>query len=108
MIEVTIKELINKIDSFKWNHLSYVEKGDITFDTLCIILDENEEEVLDDNFTFKIVAEKNYVEFLGIADIRDIFDNLSQQIENPIDDLKLEALIFYFETDCFLEVNPET
>lgn len=108
MFKGSIKDLFDKIDSFEWSRGVCIEEGEVTLQTLCIVVDDNMEEVVYDGVNDKIVLEKDYIELLGVSDIRSIFSNLEQQIKNPSDDLKLKPLIFYFETDCFLEIDPET
>ena len=108
MFKGSIKDLFDRIDSFEWRWGVYIEEGEITLQSICIVVDDNVEEVVYDGVNDKIVLEKDYIELLGVSDIRSIFSNLEQQIKNAGDELKLKALIFYFETDCFLEVDPET
>lgn len=101
-----MKEVFDKIDSFEWGFGVFTETGVITLETMCVCLDTDDDEVIDAETFFKVISDgKEYREFLSIADIEDIFFNLKTQVSDPSDDLKLKAVVFYYKTDCFLEIN---
>jgi len=107
MFKGTIKEMLDQFGSFEWNRGVYVTDLDLTFDTECVVIDDLDEEVVYDGVHDKIIMEKEYVDFLRIQDIMQVFNNLKAQGVNPSDELKLKAILYYYETDRFLEVTPQ-
>ena len=108
MFKGTMKEMLDQFDSFEWNRGLYVAKLPLTFNTECIVIDDLDEEIIFDGKHDKIILEnEEYIDFLRIQDIMQIFNNMKAQGVEPSDELKLKAILYYYETDRFLEVSPQ-
>jgi hypothetical protein len=74
----------------------------LKFDTISVLLSDEELAEID---------EKDDTEFdtkyygVGMDLVKDIMDNLNQQLKNSTLEQKLEALNFYLDNDAFIEIN---
>lgn len=108
MFKGTMKDFFDKINTFEWGFCVFAEEGELTLKSECVCLDCNSDEVVDDEFYCKVVLDgKEYIELLTLSNIEDVLAYIKEQVPNPSDDLKLKAVLYYYETDCFLEVNLE-
>ena len=109
MFKGTLKELFEKLDTFEWKFGTFIESGEVTLDTECVCLNTNSDEVIDSGSCFKVILEgKEYIGFLNIPDIKDVIEYIEEQVEKPNNELKLKAVLYYYETDCFLDLSPES
>jgi hypothetical protein len=96
----TISNLINTIDEIDETLNIYLPKhvDMLNMDTPCLLVTSDTEldEMIIDNECF------NYV--LGVYSIKDVFENLKQQLNDPTDEQRLEAINFYINNDAYVKL----
>jgi hypothetical protein len=102
----TFEEVLGSPDAFPIQHALYLKEGEgwqLKQAALVIDPDEGED---NESVVGGLVAREQWQYILEIAAIRGIADNLSSQKPNSSVHDRLEALVYYFENDAFLEIKP--
>lgn len=102
---VKLRELLLNAESFPWGDTLYMSSDEVwSLDSDCWLFDLDE--ILEpDEDDPQFAIENNLQCVLNIADIQDIVDNLKQQkIDYSAEEL-LEAFLFYFDNDAFIDIE---
>ena len=98
---IIVKDLLENIDKIDENlNVFFPKNKNITKDTQSILLTDKELEEIDEMHD-NVFDNKYYG--IGVDVLKDIIENLNQQVEHPTENRKLEALIFYIDNDAFIE-----
>ncbi|MCT7375981.1 DUF7716 domain-containing protein [Chelativorans salis] len=99
-------DIINALEAQSWSSWVYLDDAaTLTGETDVLVIDPDEAELGNDDFTPLVVQEAGYSEFLSIADMQSVVSNLSQQISEPSLDQKIQALQHYFANDAFIRIG---
>ena len=101
-IEITIGQLLEQIQLHEWNHWVYVVDPDnVSPKTVCFVIDVDNADLEDDDFTPSIAALNGLSEFLSVQDIQDVRGYLANVgvSENP--KAELFAVQYYFKWDAY-------
>lgn len=94
--EIYVDELINNISSYIKEGILYtIPHQKLTVGTKVII--SFDEYNTSDIYKYKWT--------LDCRDIEDIFSNISQQIDQPTIEQKIEAINYYIENDAFIDMK---
>lgn len=100
--------ILSDIENLSWKLSVYLENVDqIDGETKALVLDADDIDLADDDFTPLVVFERGFHEFISIQLLQDVVSNLRQQKANASLDEQISAAIYYFEMDAFLTVSPE-
>jgi len=95
--------VLENIDDFKWSDALYLPEDEVwDVDTEGLICDPNDVEDEDDEVPLA-AKERNLIYALSIQDIQDIVYNAKQQKDNAFADDLLEAYLYYYDNDAFIE-----
>lgn len=95
--------VLENIDEFEWSDALYLPEDEVwNLDTEGLICDPNDVENECDEVP-QVAKEHNLIDALSIQDIQDIVYNAKQQKENVSIDELLEAYLYYFDNDAFVE-----
>ena len=104
MYKGTLRSIVERVDNFDWGDCIYIEKGKISYNTECIVIDPDTVDFTDDGFAPLIEGGKNKTEFCGIQDLQMVLENLLQQTLKPTDKQILNAIVHYYEHDAYIEI----
>jgi hypothetical protein len=106
-IRTTFEEVLTNPDAFPIQHALYLKEGEgWQLQQAALIIDPDEGED-NESIVGDLVAREQWQYILEISAIRGIADNLSSQKPNSSVHDRLEAFVYYFEHDAFLEVTPQ-
>lgn len=105
-IETDLQGIMSNVEQMDWRHSVYLESVDqIDAKTKALVLDPDEADWAEDNFTPIEVFERGFKVFISIHDLQMVVSNLKHQKENPTLDEKIAAAIHYFERDAYLVLD---
>lgn len=95
--------VLENIDEFEWSDALFLPEDEVwNLDTEGLICDPNDVENESDEVP-QAAKEHNLIDALSIQDIQDIVYNAKQQKENVSIDELLEAYLYYYDNDAFVE-----
>lgn len=95
--------VLENIDEFHWSDALFLPEDEVwNLDTKGLICDPNDVENESDEVP-QVAKEHNLIDALSIQDIQDIVYNAKQQKENVSIDELLEAYLYYYDNDAFVE-----
>ena len=105
MQQMPLKTLLQTLDEQHWNHWVYIP-DDVSVDaeTPCIVYAGDIDEDLTDNGIPLKMHQLGQVEFLMIADLQDVQQNLEQQKPSTTFDDLLNATLYFFRNDAFIQM----
>ena len=95
--------ILENIDDFEWSDALFLPEDEVwNMDTEGMICDPNDVENESDEVP-KAAKERNLIYALSIQDLQDIVYNAKQQKEKASVDEVLEAYLYYYDNDAFIE-----
>ncbi len=103
MQTLLMKEVLVNIDKYDWSYALFLpEDEEWEIQTKCVILDPDDVED-DADEAPRYAINNNLIYALSIQDIQGIVENAYEQKSNcDVKDL-LEAFLYYFDNDAFIE-----
>ena len=99
-----LKEILTLINNFVWSDAIFI-KGSFNvwdLDTICAVLDPDDVENEEDEEP-KYAIENGLKYALSIQEVKGIIDNAFQQKDDCSEGDLLNAFLFYFRNDAFIE-----
>ena len=96
-------DVLRNIESFEWANALFLPEDEIwCIATKCMILDPNDIE--EDDEAPPIALEKGLNYALDVQSIQAIVKNLSEQKKDYTDEDLLEAFLYYYDNDAYIEL----
>ncbi|WP_424942031.1 DUF7716 domain-containing protein [Aliiroseovarius crassostreae] len=103
MNQTTFGNVLRDLGGFDWKDWVYLEmQGGVLLSSPCILLNPDEAELAEDDFTPVAAEEAGMQEYLSVQDLRSIEQSLNAWYPDySLDDL-CSAATYYFENDAFM------
>jgi hypothetical protein len=100
-----LRDVLLSSESYEWSDALFMGRNEVwTLDSKCTVLDPDDvEDDADEEPRFAAENNMNYT--LSMQDIQSIVDNAKQQCENCTENDLLQAFLYYFDNDAFIEFN---
>ena len=100
---MTLREVLLRAEQLPWNrHLFLPENQPWSLESPCAVLNLDEEKNPDD----PPVVRKNGLRYaLGVHDVQQVVSNARQQMLSPTVAQLLQAFLFYYDNDAFVDFS---
>lgn len=100
--QMSFAELLARLEEFSWKGCVYLsDPKSLKLETICIIVDDNEEELGSDGFTPLVAELLGMCEFLSIQDILMVREYLGNLGIKSDEHKETYASKYYFERDSY-------
>lgn len=105
-LELTLKQALNSLDQFSWDHDLYVKDKNL-IDQNVLILDDEVEIDRDENDEPSYAINNGFHYFLSICSLQDVAENLKSQKEMFTYEDLVSAIEFYYQNNSFIKINSD-
>lgn len=102
---IKLRDVLLNSESYVWSDALFLMKDEVwILDSKCTVLDPNDvEDDADEEPRF--AAKNNMIYALSIQDIQSVVENATEQNAHCIENDLLQAFLYYFNNDAFIEFD---
>jgi hypothetical protein len=102
---ISLKDVLTDIDKYKWSDALFLPEDEVwELQSKCAVLDPDDvEDDADDAPRFAM--DNNLVYALSIQDVKGIVKNAYEQKSNCLEKDLLEAFLYYYDNDAFIDFD---
>ena len=98
-----LQEILETLPTFTWQDEVFIHKSEeVCLQSPCIVFNDLDTVEMDaDSFTPLLAKAHDMKDFLSVADLQDVMENLNASTPNPNIDEVFEAALYYYGNDAF-------